>query len=462
MNKDSGMTARSFITALVDEGSFVEVDKHVRRSNAVYGYSDVSCAGEGVISGWGKVEGLPVCVFAQDESVLGGSMSSAQADKIVKAISMAAKCGYPIIARWSSKGARVQEGAAAVDAYIRVAKAINDVSGVVPTISIAAGEMFGTSCAFAAMTDFTIAIDKVSAAAVHPAMVIASKEKTDADAQKLAGSEVMAKENGIAQFSVKDEAEAIAAAKKLLSYLPQNNLESADLEISNDDAKRRVFASAEDTRALVNDICDAGSFFEVSKDFAPEMVTGFAMLDGISCGFVANDAGKEISSKAYKKAARFISILDAYDLPVITVINNEGSSICAKAVKCCQTANFAKLITAYATAGCAKIALVTGKAIGEGFAVMGARSCHDLLYVYPDAQLGALGEEAGSVVMYGKPGEEKLYKENFLSAQAALTQGVADDVVAPEDTRKVLISAINTAINKREEKPLRKHIIMPL
>lgn len=146
------------------------------------------------------------------------------------------------------KEPRVQEGAAAVDAYIRVAKAINDVSGVVPTISIAAGEMFGTSCAFAAMTDFTIAIDKVSAAAVHPAMVIASKEKTDADAQKLAGSEVMAKENGIAQFSVKDEAEAIAAAKKLLSYLPQNNLESADLEISNDDAKRRVFASAEDTK----------------------------------------------------------------------------------------------------------------------------------------------------------------------------------------------------------------------
>ena len=461
MNKVS-MTARKFIDRLVDNGSFVEVDKYVCRSNAVFGYVDVSAEGEGVISGWGKVDGMPVCVFAQDSSVLGGSLGVAQANKIIKSIEMAKKCGYPIIARWCSAGARVQEGAAAVDAYVKVVRALNDVSGVVPTISIAAGEIFGISSAFAAMTDFTIAIEGVSACGIHAPMVLASKEGIDPDAQKLAGAEIMAQDNGLAQLICKDEDSAVAEAKKLLQYLPSNNLDSADLDIANDDVNRATLADPTDTRALIIDVADAGSFYEIGEKYAPDMITGFIRLDGISCGVVANAEGKELTVGAYKKAARFVSILNAYDLPIITFINNEGSVISAHSVKCCQTAAYAKLLSSYALAGCAKISVVTGNAIGEGWAVMGAGACHDLSYAYLDAKIGCMGREAGSIVMYDAPGHEAEYEESFLSAMTACQQGVIDDIIEPADTRKVLVNAVSTALNKREEKPLRKHAVMPL
>lgn len=456
------MTARDLIARLVDEGSFVEVDKYVRRSNAVYGYEDVSAPGEGVISGWGKIGGVPVCAFAQDASVLDGSLGTAHANKIVKALEMAKKSGYPVICIWCSSGARIQEGACAADAYIKVAKALNDLSGVVPTISIVAGEMFGISSAFAAMTDFTIAIDGVSACAVHPPMVIASKYGKDADAQKIAGAKVMAEENGIAQLICANAEEAIEAAKRLLLYLPSNNLDSADIEITADDINRSVFADASDSRALIADFVDQGSLFEIGKDFAPEIITSFAMMGGISCGVIANAGKEEMTENAYRKAARFLSILNAFDLPAITVINSAGTKVDIDAVKHSQTASYSKLIAVYALAGCPKIALITGDAIGEGWAAMGASSCHDLVYALDGAKIGCMTKEAGSIALYGSPGKEEEYESAFLAPNIAAEQGVVDDVIDTEMTRRVLVNAIETAINKREEKPLRKHIIMPL
>ena len=461
MNKDR-LTAREFIDRLVDEGSFVEVDRFVRRSNAVYGYTDVSAEGEGVVSGWGKVEGVPVCVFAQDEGVLGGSLGEAHAAKIVKAIELAKKSGYPIVARWSSEGARTQEGAAAVNAYVKVARALSDASGLVPTISVTAGEMFGISSAFAAMTDFTVAIDGVSACGVHAPMVVASKEGREPDAQKLMGSETMTAKNGVAQLCCENEAQAVETVKKLLCYLPSNNLDCADMEFSQDPAERQTAAGAADTRALIADFADAGTFFETGAAYAPEMITGFMRLDGISCGVVANAAGEEITVRGYRKAARFISILDAYDLPVVTLINNEGAGISLHAVQCCQVPAYAKLLSTYALSGCAKVALVTGKAVGEGWAVMGAGACHDIVYAYPEAVVGCMDAAAGSIVLYGKPGHEEEYSEKFLSAKAACSEGVIDDIIAPEDTRRALIAAVSIALNKREEKPPKKHVILPL
>ena len=461
MNKDK-LTAREFIAQLVDDGSFVEAGRFVRRSNAVYGYSDVSAEGEGVVSGWGRVDGMPVCVFAQDGDVLGGSLGEAHAAKIVKAIELAKKSGYPIVARWGSRGARVQEGAAAVDAYAKIARALSDVSGLVPTISVAAGEMFGIEAAFAAMTDFTVAIKGVSACGIHAPMVVASKEETEPDAQKLMGSAVMTEQNGVAQLCCENEADAVESVKKLLSYLPSNNLESADIEPMGDDANRAVTADAADTRALIADAADVNSFFETGAAYAPEMITGFIRLDGISVGVIANAAGEQLTVRGYKKAARFLSILNAYDLPAITFINNEGSGISLHAAQCCQIPAYAKLLSTYALAGNAKIALITGRAVGEGWAAMGAAACHDIVYAYDDAKIGCMDETAGSIVVFGKPGHEDEYAGDFLGAKTACAQGVADDVISKEDTRRALVNAVSIALAKREEKPLKKHVIMPL
>lgn len=461
MNEVS-MTAREFIDRLVDDGSFVELDKYIRKSNAVYGYADVSAAGEGVITGWGRIEGRPVCVFAQDKAVLGGSLGEAQANKIVKIIAMAKKCGYPLVARWCSDGARVQEGAAAANAYVEIAKALNDVSGVIPTVSVAASEMLGISAAFAAMTDFTVAVENLSACGLHAPMVLASKEGADVNLQEIEGAKVMAEDSGLAQFLCADELAALNEVKKLMAYLPSNNLDSMDMEFSEDDVNREIVADTEDTRALAADIADNGSFYEVGVAYCADMITGFIRLDGISCGVVANAAGCTMNSKSYKKAARFISILNAYDIPIITIINNEGTQISMSGVRHCQTAAYAQLLFEYALAGCAKVALITGKAIGEGWAAMGAGACHDISYAYPDAKIGCMDSEAGSIMLYGTSGREREYEEKFLSAMTACEQGVIDDVINTKDTRKALIEAVDFILNKREERPLRKQPIMPL
>ncbi|MBQ9941702.1 MAG: methylmalonyl-CoA carboxyltransferase, partial [Christensenellaceae bacterium] len=359
------LTACERIAKIVDADSFVEMDKYLERSNAVLGYADVSAPGEGVITGWATIEGRPVYVCAQDYTVLKGSMGIAHAAKINKAIDMAAKQGMPVICLWDCGGARVQEGAAALGAVASIMKKLTDVSGVVPTISVVAGGLFGCAAMLSALTDFTIAIEKISAVSIASPMEIASIEGIAVDEQAICGAKVQGEENGNAQFVCADEDAAIVTLKDLLRYLPSNNLEEAPYEVVEDDIARATVADGSDAKALIADIADNGIFLEVSAGYGKEMITGFVTMNGYPAGVVANVPGEKITPKGCRKAARFISILDAYDMPIISLVNNEGVAVSLKAAHCCQLRSMAKLVAAYAEAGAPMVSVITGKAIGE-------------------------------------------------------------------------------------------------
>lgn len=457
------LTAEERIGKIVDAGSFVEIDKYLERSNAVLGYPDVCAPGEGVVAGWATIEGRPVYLFAQDYTVLKGSLGAAHAAKITKVMDMAAKAGLPVICVWDSDGARVQEGAAALGAYASIMKKLTDISGVVPTISIAAGGMLGCAAVLAALTDFTIAVEKISAVSLVSPMVLASTAGIDVNEDAICGAKIQSEETGIAQFACASEEQAVETLKDLLRYLPSNNLEESPYEIVEDDAARATVADGSDVRALIRDIADNNEFLEVAADYSDDMITGFITLNGYTAGVIANAPGKTISFRACRKASRFISLLDAYDIPMVTLVNNEGVEVSLEGAQHCQIRTFAKLVSAYAESGAPMVSVITGKAVGEGYIAMGNKNCGaDIVYAYPTAEISCLEAEAGSIILFDTKAKAAEYKEKFASPLAAAQQGLVDDIIEPADTRLMLIKAIEMASNKREQKLPKKHSILPL
>lgn len=450
----SRLKARERIEKLLDAGSFVEFDKFLERSNAVLGYLDVTAPGEGVVTGWGSIDGRAVYLAAQDFDVLHASFGVAQAAKIIKVIDMAAKNGMPAIFVWDSAGVRVQEGLAALNAYSLLMKKLVDVSGVVPTVSVVGGDMLGSSALLSPLTNFTVAIEKLSALSLKPPTVIASTFGVDADQEKLIGAKVQ-EAAGNADFVCPDEEAAYAALKTLLSYLPSNNLEVSPLVTPEDPIDRKVSGD------ILPGAFDGQTFFEIQSGYAKEMRIGFAAVDGMTVGVVANQKGQHITPEGCKKAARFVEFLDAFDIPILTFVDNEG-------VKVQKEQNIlkdlAKLPYAYANAGAPMISVLVGKAIGEGYALMSNKgNGADLAYALEDAEIGCMSAEGGSIILFeGNKNRAAEYKEQFLSAASAARLGVVDDIVAREDIRRVLSSALNSAVNKRESKLQKKHGVMPL
>lgn len=457
------LTAMERIEKLLDDGSFIEIDKYVQRSNAVLGYADVTAPGEGLVAGWGTVDGRPVYLFAQDYTVLGGSFGAAHADKICKIIDMAAKSGLPVLCIWDSQGARVQEGAAVLAAYAKVLKKLTDVSGVVPTVSIAGGGMIGNAAFLSAMTDFTVAIEKVSEISLVPPMVLASTEGKAVDGQALCGAQAAAG-TGNVHFVCADEQDAALTVKKLLSYLPSNNLEDAPASMLEDDPSRMIQADGSDMRALASEVADAGTFLEVQADYAPEMVTAFAMMNGFATGIVANVPGEHLSPKGCRKAARFIRLLDAYDIPIVSFVDNMSTQVAPSHGKCCQLGAVAKLISAYSEASTAMVSVTTGRAIGDGYVAMSNKgNGADIAFAYPCAEISCVEAEAGAIIMMdGNKSAAGEYREKFAAAKVAAQQGVIDDVIQPAETRKMVLKALDMAVNKREQKLPKKHGVLPL
>ncbi len=448
------------IEALLDTGSFVEIDKYLERSNKVAGYPDVSAPGEGVVAGWGTIGGRSAYVAAQNYAVLRGSFSVAHAQKICKVIDMASKNGLPVVFLWDSGGARVQEGASAMGAYAMVMKKLADVSGVVPTISVALGEMYGSAALFAALTDFTIAAEHSARIGLFSPMVQAAVQGSAVQEEQICGAALAAK-RGEVQLLAQDEASALQYAKTLLRYLPLNNLEEPPFVDSGDPIARPIVSDGADIRALLCEIADDQSFLELGAEFAPEMVTGLMLLDGFTAGVVANAPGEYLSAHGCKKAARFVRLMDAYDIPIVTMVDNEG--VAPASESCCMLRSLAQLAYAYGEAGCPMVSVLK-KAIGEGYtAFSNKQNGADLVYAYEDAQIGCLKPQAGSIILYdGAKDREAEYAEQFLSALSAAKQGVIDDIIAPEQLRSTLIRAIEVISNKREAKLPKKHGIMPM
>lgn len=454
------LTARARIAELMDDGSFVELDKYLQKSNAVLGHADVCVQGEGVVTGWGTIEGQAVCIAAQDHDAIGGAFSMAQAGKIVKTMDMAAKSGYPMVFLWDSDGARVQEGAAAIHAYTLVMKKIAELSGVVPTISVAAGGMLGSAALFAPLSDFTFVVRKVSGMGLKGATVTAATLGVEPDEEKLNGAAAQYA-CGNAQFLCEDEQEAYTTLKRLLLCLPSNNLEDTPYLSNEDTEDRLVEVEPRDVLAYVTQAADGGVFFEVQKGYGAEISVGFASFGGMITGVVANAGGKYLTKAACEKAARFIRILDAYDMPIVSFVDNEGVEVS----KCHGNMRaLAKLVYAYSEAGCPMISVITGKAIGEGYSAMSNKgNGADLVYALAEAQIGCMEAEAGSIVLYdGTKAHAAQYAADFLSAESAARQGIVDDIIEASQVRRVLIQALLMATNKRESRLSKKHGIMPL
>lgn len=469
-HKAGKKTARERIGVLLDDASFIEIDKFVRKTYITPGFEAVSSAGEGVVCGYGTIDMRPVFVFAQDYAVLKGSLSAAHAGKILKTIEMAVKNGVPIIGMLDSDGARVSEGMAAIASYGEIIKKLNDISGVVPTVALVLGNAVGTAAYIASTMDFCFMAEGIGSLALHAPQIYDSAhgKAFDFGAAKNAG------ETGIAQFVAADEEACMADVRKLLAYLPSNSLDDTPFDLGNDDLNRQIATLGQgevDKKELIRALADDGNVLEYQAAFAPGIVTAFGRINGMSVGFVANNGAMD--GKAARKAARFLSVLDAYSIPVITLADSDGTQV--EDLEAMLIADITRMMGIYASAGIPKITVVTGKAIGDGFAMMCPKALGaDIAYAWPTAEISAMPSEMGGLLLYedeikaasdgvaAKAQAIEKYKEEYANPWQAAEQGVIDDIIEPMATRQMVAAALEMCISKRVETLPKKHRVATL
>jgi len=475
-HKDGKKTARERISTLFDDASFVETDKFLKRTFSTPGYEAVSETGEGVVCGYGTIDSRPVFIFAQDYTVLSGSLSAAHAQKILKTIDAAVKNGVPVIGILDSDGARVSEGIAAIDSYAAILKKLSDVSGVIPTISIVAGNCIGSAAYIAASTDFCFTIHEISTIALHGPQIYASTLGNEIDVREAFSAQAHNELTGVSQFLSNSEDECYSQVRKLLSFLPSNNLEEGPYVMSADDLNRQIQAgegSVYDPKILISQVADNNDILEYQQYYSPDIITAFGRINGNTVGFVANGAEGRVEGHAARKAARFISLLDAYNIPVITFTNCGGTAV--EKEKPMLISNVARLVSSYAQAGVPMLNVITGQAIGDGYAMMCPKSLGaDVVYAWPEAEITALPSETGAIVMYeeaiaqssdgiaAKQAMIEKYREEYANPWQAAEQGVIDDVIDPASTRQMLVAALEMCLSKRDSKLAKKHNVLPL
>ena len=462
--KAGKLLARERIAQLLDAASFVELD--------------VLNADAGVVTGYGLVNGSPVYVYAQDFTVKGGSVGVAHARKVLKVMDLAEKTGAPVIGILDTAGARLDEGVDAMNAYAQMAGRVSKLSGVVPQISLVLGQCGGIASAIAGMTDITI-MSKNGALFVNGPMVVSAVAGKEVDMATLAGPQASMR-SGMAQLTAETDEEAIAAARKLVSMLPVNNLDEA-VEISADDVNRELAElngvdKLEDIRDLIRSVSDLGDFVELSADFAPSMVTALGKIGGATVGFIANQAAKDegrLTVYGCKKAAAFASFCDCFSIPVVTVVDSMGMKI-STAPQGELSRNGAQLMFALSQATNVRIALIVGNAVGMGYAALASRASADVVYAWPGAvisavtpkiavQLNSADELKGADDPYAKRAElENRSMDDVADGVNAAKLGYVDDVIEPVQTRQMIAAALEMLSGKRENGPARKHGNMPL
>ena len=462
--KAGKLLARERIAQLLDAASFVELD--------------VLNADAGVVTGYGLVNGSPVYVYAQDFTVKGGSVGVAHARKVLKVMDLAEKTGAPVIGILDTAGARLDEGVDAMNAYAQMAGRVSKLSGVVPQISLVLGQCGGIASAIAGMTDITI-MSKNGALFVNGPMVVSAVAGKEVDMATLAGPQASMR-SGMAQLTAETDEEAIAAARKLVSMLPVNNLDEA-VEISADDVNRELAElngvdKLEDIRDLIRSVSDLGDFVELSAVFAPSMVTALGKIGGATVGFIANQAAKDegrLTVYGCKKAAAFASFCDCFSIPVVTVVDSMGMKI-STAPQGELSRNGAQLMFALSQATNVRIALIVGNAVGMGYAALASRASADVVYAWPGAvisavtpkiavQLNSADELKGADDPYAKRAElENRYMDDVADGVNAAKLGYVDDVIEPVQTRQMIAAALEMLSGKRENGPARKHGNMPL
>ncbi len=459
---DGAMNARERITALFDEGTFTEIGAFTSRRRDLDPASD---APEGVLTGYGSVNGCLVYAFAQDLAKTKGAVSDATADKIVNLYRLAVENGCPVVGSFDSAGADLVAGVRALAGYGRIMKAVGSASGVIPQIAIVPGIAQGAAAVIAAMFDFVIATEKASIS-VNPPFVVGGGKTADNV------------ESGLVSLSVSSDADAADAARKLLSYLPSNNEEGTAESIPEDDPDRPTDLSAyfasRSMGDLLSEIADRHSFLELGGDCAKSVKTGFLTLDGTACGVVATDHaenGGRLSSLAARKAARFVLFCDCFRIPLLTFVDSEGFAIAGEEEKNPFSSEIGKLAGAYASARTPLVTLVAGSAYGSVFSVLGSKAIGaDLTLALESAKVGCLNPAAAVALFENdkiagnvtREALERAWEEKEANVIHAARAGEVDDVIDPAELRQRLTSAVLMLSAKSARAPGRRHANMPL
>ena len=488
IHKAGKNTARERIELLLDSGSFVEMDKLVMHRCTDFGMEAKQVPGDGVVTGYGMVNGRTVFVFAQDFTVFGGSLSGAFAGKICKIMDLALKTGAPVIGLNDSGGARIQEGVVSLAGYAEIFTRNTLASGVVPQISLILGPCAGGAVYSPAITDFVLMAQHTSFMFITGPDVIKTVTHEEVTQEDLGGAMRHASTSGVAHFACDDEKQAIATARELLSYMPQNNLEKAPIVATDDPWDRRDPALATlvpeeankpyDIKTLIALIVDDGKLLEVHENFARNIVVGFARMDGQAVGIVANQpavlAGC-LDIDASVKGGRFVRFCDAFNIPILTFVDVPGFLPGTKQEYGGIIRHGAKLLYAYAEATVPKLTVITRKAYGGAYDVMGSKHVRaDLNFAWPTAEIAVMGPEGAVNIVYRaelaaavNPAEAarnyaEAYRDKFANPFKAAELGYVDEVLRPEDTRPRLIAGLRMLAGKRDHNPRRKHGNIPL
>ena len=454
MEKDATIGMQK-ITGLFDSGSFVEIGAYLKRENG-----DLT----GAICGYGAINGKLAYAFVQDSDRQKGAFDGLQAKKIGTLYEMAMKNGAPVIGIFDSIGTYVTDGSVALEAYGKLLSCVGKASGVIPQIALIDGVCSGMAATAAAMFDVVVAV-KDSAKLFVNAPFLIGKE---------VGTAEYAAENGLSSITAESAAEAMACVRNLVDLLPANCEDGVAAEELTDDVNRLVAVEGLSGKALAEVIADAGIFTEIGSACACEMVTGLARIGGVCCGIVANNANENsgvITSEGAKKAAKLISFCDSFGIPVITLIDSEGVASDAAEEGSPLAAQLGKLAMAYATADTAKITVVTGKAYGAAFTLMGSRGLGaDLVYALPDASVSVMNPEAAVAFLWNDRITETVTRDDLVeewkntcaSAEKAAENGSIDDVIPAAELRARICSAVYMLMMKRSDGSVRKHCNLPL
>jgi propionyl-CoA carboxylase beta chain len=500
-HKEGKMSARERIDFLLDDGTFEETDKLVTHRSNDFGMAEQKFYGDGFITGYGRIEGRLVYVFAQDFTVFGGSLSETNAAKIVKIMDLAAKMGAPLIGLNDSGGARIQEGVMSLAGYADIFLRNTLYSGVVPQISAVMGPCAGGAVYSPAITDFVLMVDKTSYMFITGPDVIKTVTHEEVTKEQLGGAMTHNETSGVAHFLAHDDAECLSMVRELLSFLPSNNLDDPPRRPCTDAIDRADEAldtlipeqsnQPYDMKDVIHAIVDDGYFFEVQEHYAKNMVVGFARFDGKPVGIVANNPAMlagTLDINASVKAARFVRFCDCFNIPLVTFEDVPGFLPGIAQEYGGIIKHGAKLLYAFAEATVPKVTVITRKAYGGAYCVMASKHIRtDVNYAWPTAEIAVMGPEGAVDIVYkreldaaksldgvknGDPGSENReslrqkkieeFRDRFASPYVAAERGYVDAIIQPRETRKKLIQALAMLETKRDKNPPKKHGNIPL
>lgn len=481
------LTARERIDLLLDEDTFVELNPFIHHRATNFGMDKVEAPGEGVVTGYGKINGRLVYVFSQDFTVFGGALGEMHAQKVSRIMDLAAQNGAPIIGLNDSGGARIQEGVEALDGYGHIFYRNAIYSGVVPQISVILGPCAGGAVYSPAITDFVFMVEKTSQMFITGPKVIETVTGEKITSEDLGGARVHSSVSGCAHFTAESEPEILNDVRKLVSYLPQNNNEKPPVEeVEKDDGWSDEFVDlvpiegtkVYDVCKVIEQVVDHGEFMQVQPNFAKNIVVGFGRIDGHSVGMIANQpkvmaGGLDINSS--DKVSRFIRFCDSFNIPLITFedvtgffpgVNQEHGGIIRHG---------AKILYAYSEATVPKITVILRKAFGGAYVALNSKSIGaDVVYAWPNAEIAVMGPEGAANIIFAKEIEQSEdpaatraqkiaeYREAFANPYQAASRGMVDDVIDPRETRKKLKESLEMLRTKKETRPAKKHGNIPL